>query len=404
MNATKIKHEPVNAQPGISDPPREHLVLAALAFTGADPAGCLEAVRALQAIVRAELAGKPAAADVETGELGFAAHHDDYRLRVTLAVSTSGYARLGAGADQRPIDIHPIPADVLDATGQGRGAEIAGEGDVLLHISSDDIFVAEHVLRRVEHELADRFTLVWAQTGVQRYNTRQAEKNGKNARKESRALIGFLDGTANLTLSDPTDRALVFTDHTRTDYPPNPVSDQYQGASMPADLRPPPVGPEPAYLDGGTYVAVEVLLINTRVFDASPVAAQEQIVGRTKQTGDPVPGAPAVAHVLKANPQRPGTDDAQRRILRRGYALLRPRDAGLGRGLVFIAYGRSLTAQVEFIRRAWINNPNFPQAGTGQDALLFGGAVEPRLLVGGYYFVPPLTHPHDAASWTLPGL
>ena len=404
MNASKTKHEPVNAQPGISDPPREHLVLAAFAFTGVDPGSCLESMRALQAIVRAELAGKPAAPDVETGELGFAAKHDAYQLRVTLAVSTSGYDKLGAGPGERPIDIHPIPPDVLDATGQSRGAEISGEGDVMLHISSDDIFVAEHVLRRVEHELPERFTIVWAQTGVQRFNTRQAAENGKSPRKESRALIGFLDGTANLTLSDPQQRALVFTDHTRTDYPANPVPDQYQGALMPTDLRTPPAGPEPAHLDGGTYLAVEVLLINTRAFDANTVAAQEQIVGRTKQTGDPVPGAPANAHVQKANPQRPGTDDEQRRVLRRGYALLRPRDSGLGRGLVFIAYGRSLTTQVEFIRRAWINNPNFPQTGTGQDALLFGGAVEPRLLVGGYYFVPPLRRPHDAASWAVPGL
>lgn len=69
---------------------------------------------------------------------------------------------------------------------------------------------------------------------------------------------------------------------------------------------------------------------------------------------------------------------------------------------MFIAFGRSLTTQVEFVRRAWINNPNFLTTGAGQDALLFGGAVNPRLLVGGYYFAPPLAKASDLASWVIP--
>lgn len=398
MTESRTKHLPVNAQPGVSEKPREHLLLAALAFSPGDPAACRAALESLRRLVAEELHGRPAAPDTETGELGYQSDHETYGLLVTLGLSTSGYDRLGAGSQERPVDLQPIPGDVTDPTGQGRGPELPGEGDVLLHIASDDVFVAEHVLRRVEHELGDRFGVVWAQTGVQRWNTRQA----KDARKESRALNGFLDGTSNLTLSDPEHRALVFTNHRRDDYPPNPTADQYAGAQFPV-LRPPPALPEPAALDGGTYMAVEVLLTDTAAFDGHPVAEQEQAVGRHKVDGTPMVPADPRSHVQKANPDRPGTDDRMRRVLRRGYALLRPHGGRLARGLVFVAFGRSLSTQAEFVRRAWINNPNFPTQGAGQDALLFGDGADPRLLAGGYYFVPPLAKPSDRTSWVLPG-
>lgn len=390
------EHLPKNAQPGITEHPREHLVLAALNFQGSDSVGCHAAMEALRSVIREELAGHPSDQSVETGELGYVPDHDDYMLLVTLAISTSGYDRLGASPERRPVDLQPIPADVLDPSGQSQGAEIAGEGDVLLHITSDDIYVVEHVLRRVEHELPTHFSVLWAQTGAQRYNTRQSD-----ARKESRALIGFLDGTANLNMKDEADRALVFIDHTRTGYPPLPTPDQYAGATFPT-LRPPPAQPEPIELNGGSYLALEVMLTNTTAWDQQPTANQEAIVGRQKVSGEPVAAVDPKSHVQKSNPHRPGTDDELRRMLRRGYSLIRPVGSTLGRGLIFIAFARSLSTQAEFVRRAWINNPNFPTQGAGLDALLFGGWVNPRLVVGGYYFVPPLAKASDETSWVVP--
>jgi deferrochelatase/peroxidase EfeB len=389
-------HLPSHRQLGVTEAPQEHLVLAALSFTAADPAGCQGSLDRLRGVVRAELEDQLAAADSETGELGYGPSHDDYRLSVTVGFSASGYDRLAVPTDRRPADLRPIPADVVDATGAGRGAYLPGEGDVILKICSDDVFVAEHALRRVEHELAGDFTVVWAQTGAQRYGSHASKPH----RSDARALIGFKDGTNNLDPSNPDDRALIFTDHTRTDYPPVPTSDQYQGARFPADLRPPPAGAEPAVLDDGTYMAVEVIVLDTRGWDAQPVAAQERSVGRTKVTGDMLAPPDPASHVLKANPRRPGTDDLQRRILRRGYPLLRPLDAVLARGLAFIAFGRTLSAQAEFIRRAWINNPDFPTVGAGPDLLLFGFA-DKRLVCGGYYFVPPLAHGTQPWSWVV---
>jgi Dyp-type peroxidase family len=263
----------------------------------------------------------------------------------------------------------------------------------LLKICSDDAYVVEHVLRRIEHELAGQFDVNWVQIGVQRYNTRQL----RNPRHENRAMIGFLDGVSNLDPSNPDDRGLIFTDHTRTDYPPNPTSDQYQGATFP-DLRPPPDGPEPAELDGGTYMAVELFALEIAQWDGEPRAEQEHSVGEDKITGERLAGLDPASHVAKTNPQRPG--DEMRRFLRRGYALVRPDGAALLRGLAFIAFGRSLSTQVEFVQRAWMNNENFPHVGAGKD-LLTSRFVQPRLIAGGFYFVPPLLHPSQPWSWNI---
>jgi Dyp-type peroxidase family len=391
------KFEPPTAQRGISERPRQHLILAALTFAGATPSDCRAAVEALRSIVDAELDDRLADPLVETGEIGYEDRHDDYQLLVTFALSTSGYDKLAVPSAQRPIDLHPVPADVLNPLNPASGPEIAGEGDVLLHITSDDAFIVEHVLRRVEHELVTQLTVTWVQTGVQRYTTRQA-----GSQRDQRALIGFLDGVANLHMGDAPDRGLVYVDHTRIDYPPNPTPDAYAGATFPPDLRQPPTGPEPAACDGGSYMAVEALLINHTWWDQQRVPAQESMVGRTKIDGQPAPNATPASHTLKSNPNRPGTDDNLRRSLRRGFPLIRPVGTGIGLGLLFIAFGRSLTTQVEFVRRAWINNPNFPTADAGQDALLFGGAINTRALVGGYYFVPPLAKPSDPTSWVIP--
>jgi Dyp-type peroxidase family len=391
------EHLPKNAQAGITERPPEHLIVTALTFNAANPVDCHTAAESLRGVVSAELHGTPADPSIETGELGYAEHHDTSDLMITFALSDSGYTKLGAAEDDRPIDLHPMPADILDGRQPEGGTAVnAGEGDVLLKIVSNDAYVTEHVLRRVQRDLSDDFTVLWAQTGLQRYDTYQIS----NPRHESRALIGFLDGTENLDPSQPDDRALIFTDSTITNYPQNPQSGQYGGANFPP-LRDVPTGPEPAELDAGTYLAIEVLLIDTASFDQQPPDAQSNTIGRDKQSGAEIEPPSPVSHVQKANPDRPGTDDRSRQMLRRGYALIQPLGAELALGLVFIAFARSLTTQHEFVRRAWINNPDFPSVGVGTDGFLTT-YVNRQLLAGGYYFVPPLTKITDRSSWLLP--
>ncbi len=72
----------------------------------------------------------------------------------------------------------------------------------------------------------------------------------------------------------------------------------------------------------------------------------------------------------------------------------------LQRGLLFLAFGRSLSTQSEFIMRAWLKNPNFPQPNSGVDPLL---GMESGVLAGGYYFIPPVSEPGEPWNIQLPG-
>jgi Dyp-type peroxidase family len=393
--------DPPIAQVGISvTPPRQHLLLAALTLLDASVPDRRAAMEALRALVKAELEDQLAASDVETGELGFESGYDDRNLLVTVGLSTSGYDKLGAGGSERPIDLHPIPDDVRTPPGAQPNPTNLGEADVIVHIASDDLVVVEHVLRRIRHELSARLEVAWAQTGVQRFTSRQ-----KGSRADQRALIGFLDGIANLHMDQPDDRGLVYVDHNRVDYPPNPVpgqQDPYSAAAQFPPLPDVPTGPEPALLDGGSYMAVEVLTINTDLWDQVPQTEQEHVVGRTKIDGQLAPNADGSSHARKANPHSTPEDEL-RRFLRRGYLALRSESSAMVRGLIFIGFGRSLTTQVEFVRRAWINNANFPAAGSSQpDLLLFGPWMNPTPAVCGYYFVPPLAKHNDPTSWVMP--
>ena len=45
-------------------------------------------------------------------------------------------------------------------------------------------------------------------------------------------------------------------------------------------------------------------------------------------------------------------------------------DDQISRGLLFLCYQSSIESQFEFIQSAWINNPNFPEAGDGADPVM----------------------------------
>lgn len=111
------------------------------------------------------------------------------------------------------------------------------------------------------------------------------------------------------------------------------------------------------------------------------------------------------SHIRRANPRAQATD-ADRRIFRRGYPLIIANPNGtLQRGLLFIAFGRTLSTQVDFIMKAWLKNPNFPVPGAGIDPLLNlevqASQGISQVIAGGYYFVPPLNDPEQPWSWKL---
>jgi deferrochelatase/peroxidase EfeB len=413
-------------QAGITNRPPEHLLLASFNFAeGAEPR---QAIEALRNVVEHELESRldPPNEDktlpsAETGELGFQPNYDRAFLTITLGLSESGVTKLAL--PEPPADLRTIPwSDLVDAPPTDVG------GDLVLQICADNLYICEHVVRRVEEELGDKFTLNTAFIGSQRYNSRP----GRTSRREGRALIGFLDGTSNLDPRHSQDDAeLVFVDPKKVgDYPDNPPAEppaeqvEYgqqpgKGPHFPPDLSPKPTS-EPDWTKEGTYMTVQVSTFNTQEWDKEPQNDQEQTVGRFKVSGasldladedDDLEKEPAfaaeqgdtkvavTAHIRKANP-RGGPIDAKRRIFRRGYPLIGPGIGELQRGLIFIAFGRTISTQFEFIVRGWMRNNDFPTQGAGVDPLF--GKVAATILGGGYYFVPPLEHKTRPWTWLLP--
>jgi Dyp-type peroxidase family len=108
---------------------------------------------------------------------------------------------------------------------------------------------------------------------------------------------------------------------------------------------------------------------------------------------------PICAHIRKVYPRAGAEqgetrvteeDTKQRRIMRRGIPFGAPFQptAGRGhgvdskRGLVFQCYQASLSEQFVFLQNAWVNNSNFTDAGTGNDAVI-GLASTVRIRAGG---------------------
>lgn len=416
-------HQHAHPQAGILNRPPEHLVVAAFNFVDRTPTNARVAIDRLEALVKNELtsnlddvsASSPKdIPSAETGELGFDDNYDRAHLTVTLGIGASGFEALGVAADERPQDLIAIPWSQL-----GDSPELPEQGDLALQVCADNLFIVEHVLRRVGEELSDVLAPVYVLPGAQRYSTRA----GRTSRREGRAMIGFLDGTSNLKPGkDEVDEKLVFVDPTNVaSYPPLPASETGpyggQGAQFPSDLRQPPTR-EPEWTALGSYMVVRGSVVDIDRWDDVPLGEQEHTIGRFKVSGasldlsddrnrvfEPPAFAtdqsnvtvPVDSHARKVDPRRP--EDADRRIFRRGFPLIRAVGASIERGLVFVAYGRTISTQFEFITRAWMRNPNFPHPGAGVDRLL---AFDTRVLAGGYYFVPPIRRKDQPWSWILP--
>jgi deferrochelatase/peroxidase EfeB len=419
-------HSPAPQQ-GILNRPPDHMLAASFIMTATDATSAGAAIEKLRALVHAELRSELAdespstpkdAAPPETGELGFSDHYDRYHLTITVGFGLGAYSRLGVAANDQPQDLRDIPWALLQDT-----PDLPANGDLVVQICSDSLYICEHVLRRIDHDLGADLQVVWCLSGNQRHTSRSGRVN----RNEGRALIGFLDGTANLDPAhNPADHKLVFVDPAAVGtYPPQtPPSDPAQPSpyggpqppTFPPDLHAPPVR-EPDWTIGGSYMVIRGSTINTNKWDTTALGAQEHTIGRWKYSGgaldqpddDSIPIAepnfandptgattPLTAHIRKANPRGPG--DADRRIFRRGYPLISATTSGMELGLVFVCFARTITTPFEVIPRAWTTNENCPLPGAGVDALR---AFE-HVLSGGYFFVPPLEHSTQPWSWVLP--
>jgi Dyp-type peroxidase family/Prealbumin-like fold domain len=200
-------------------------------------------------------------------------------------------------------------------------------------------------------------------------------------RANRRELGGFLDGLRNANTNRD---ATVFVDRAITD--------------------------EPAWADGGTYLAYLKIAQDLDRWSQLDQNAQQAAIGRSRDDGSrlDLPGntnfdtegdftndtCPVTAHIRKVGPRGELHDHTQ--IFRRGLPFVDLQaDGTTVAGLQFVSFQYSLDAFATILHR-WMLNDAFPQPGTGQDALLAQQIL--KFLRGAVFFVPPHDDRYIAAG------
>ena len=244
-------------QNGIITPPPASGLMAAFDVTAADRAELQEALRDLTTEARGLMTGEPfetrdaAYPPVHAGTLGERPPKAD--LSVVTAVGASLFDERFGLADRIPRELVKMPFFANDRLDPKRS-----HGDVLLSLSADTPDVNIFALRQLMRRTRGKLSLRWMVDG---FNRRSKPQPGK---APVRNLMGFRDGTANLDAADEAQmRRHVF------------------------------VGPdddEPAWAVGGSYVAVRAIRMFVEFWDRTPLAEQEAIIGRHKESGAPLGG------------------------------------------------------------------------------------------------------------------
>jgi len=261
----------------------------------------------------------PAAPPTDTGEAdGLPAA----RLTVTIGFGPGlfgrgAWDRFGAGA-QRPALLDSLPAlpgDELETARSG--------GDLCVQACADDPVVAFHAVRNLARIGRGIVVMRWSQLGFGRTSSTSS------AQETARNLMGFKDGTNNITSE--------------------------QRASLDRHVWATPHAGDPPWMAGGTYMVTRRIRMLIEVWDRASLTDQEATIGRQKASGAPLTGTteheppdlrarragapviPVDAHVRLAAP----ATNRGTRLLRRGYSFTDGFDPELGQldaGLFFIAY------------------------------------------------------------------
>ncbi len=360
-------------QAGIATAVQQRLFYGAFDLKESDRGELQSLLRGWTAAAALLTAGKPvgavepenaAAAPGDTGEATGLSPAD---LTITVGLGRSvfvdpdGGDRMGL-ASRLPAPLVAMPSfkgDVLDP--------YQSDGDLSVQCCSDDPQVAFHAFHNLARIARRTAAVRWTQLGFGRTST--TTSGGDTPRN----LMGFKDGTNNITVDDSA-----------------ALKDDVWVAS--AD--------DPGWMTGGSYVVVRRIRMLLESWDRTALAEQERVIGRNK-----VDGAPHGSGTEHATPRlgAKGPDDKllidtdahirlaapsknnNIRILRRGYSFsdgIDQRTAELDAGLFFIAYQRDprnqfLPLQAQLARSDALNE-YIKHVGSGMYAVL------PGIRSGGY--------------------
>jgi deferrochelatase/peroxidase EfeB len=251
-------------------------------------------------------------------------------LTATLSVGSTLFDDRYGLADRKPLKLQPLTAFPNDSPDPAWL-----HGDLLLQLSANHQDTVHHAIRDITKHTRGGMQLRWK---IEGYNSPpRPSGTGRN-------LLGFKDGTANPTgaLAD----SLIWVDDAA----------------------------EPAWAQGGSYLAVRLIRMLVEFWDRVSINEQEGMFGRRRDTGAPLDGTNEFdtpnykadpngnviatdAHIRLANPRTAAT--ANQRLLRRSYNydLGMDENGNLQAGHIFIAYQQDLERQFITVQKRLIGEP-----------------------------------------------
>lgn len=237
------------------------------------------------------------------------------RLTVTVGFGSTLFSKLGLES-QLPKGFGKLPSFKID-----RLVEADSDGDVLLHIATDNHLTLSHVARALVRDSEDFAIIRWAHSGFT--NAQGVSRPGKTQRN----LMGQVDGTDNPALGSEEFANLVW------------ISDG------------------PAWAIGGTQLALRKIRMELDTWESLSTSDREGVIGRKLSNGAPLGGRseldgpdfnavgpgglkviPDFAHIRRA-----AGESMDERFFRRPFNYEEARGSKTESGLLWTAYANDLS-------------------------------------------------------------